>query len=96
MGNGVKHTPGPWEVGNDCGDGTAIVTYQARDICRVEMHYGDGPANAALIASAPALAERVRVLEGALERIGGEPCHDCDIPCVHDIARSALSRRGAK
>ena len=33
-----------------------------------------------------------------LERIAGEPCWDCDTPCVHDIARAALlaSRGGAR
>ena len=62
-----KHTDGPWEVGEDCGTGQAMVTYQARDICRVEMAFGDGKANAALIAAAPGLEseleECVKIIE---------------------------------
>jgi len=55
----IEHTPGAWEVGEDVGDGTAVVTFEARDICRVEMTFGDGEANARLIAAAP---DMLRVL----------------------------------
>jgi hypothetical protein len=59
-----KYTPDPWEVGEDCGNGDAIVTYQSRDICRIEMFYGDGQANAALISILPDLLE---ACEGLIE-----------------------------
>lgn len=62
----AKTTPGPWEVGEDYGDGTAVVTYQARDIARCEMGFGDGEANARLIAAAPDLLAAAKLAKEAL------------------------------
>lgn len=50
----TTHTPGPWEIGDDCGTGQLIVTYQAADVCAVEPGRRAN-ANARLIAAAPDL-----------------------------------------
>ncbi len=52
MATKTTHTPLPWEVGERIGDGSPVVTYQARDIATVENYYGDGEANAELIVRA--------------------------------------------
>ena len=43
-----------WCVGHN-GSGSPVVTCEARDIAVVEDYYGDGEANAKLIAAAPAM-----------------------------------------
>ena len=40
------HKGAQWEVGYDCGDGTPIITFEARDIARLETYYKDADANA--------------------------------------------------
>jgi hypothetical protein len=39
------HVVGPLELGFDDGDGVPIITFEARDIARLEEHYGDAEAN---------------------------------------------------
>jgi len=60
----MEHAPGPWKVERDFGNGEIVVAFQARDICRVEMYYGDGQANAAYISILPDLLE---ACEGLVE-----------------------------
>lgn len=50
----MKAIDGPWEIGHD-GNGTPIVTFEARDICTVETYFGDGEQIAELIKNTPAL-----------------------------------------
>lgn len=64
MANETKHTAGPWEPCNEIGtDGMCAVITDGGKLIAEGI---SDPANARLIASAPELAERVRVLEGAL------------------------------
>lgn len=67
MANETKHTAGPWEPCNEIGtDGMCAVITDGGKLIAEGI---SDPANARLIASAPDLAERVRVLEEALRRL---------------------------
>lgn len=59
-----------WEMGYDEGDGTPVVTCEARDICRVETHYGDAEVHARLIAAAPDLLEACEIMLAAYDTKG--------------------------
>lgn len=90
----TKHTPGPWEIGEDYGDCTPMVTYQARDVCRVTVGHGDEIANVRLIAAAPDLADQLAFsamqLEAADEAFG-EIADNAGLPGhVREMARTRM------
>jgi hypothetical protein len=93
----MKHTPGPWEVGEYIGTGQPIVTAEARDICAVEDYYKDGAANARLIAAAPDMLEALRDAESAMfhviadEGFNGPADHSAMVEALHRV-REAMKK----
>jgi len=71
--------PGKWYVAEDTGDGTVCVGVEARDICRMEMAFGDATKNANLIVAAitmlPTIVDRIKSIanfsdsEDSIERV---------------------------
>lgn len=57
---------GPWEIGHES-DGVPIVTFEARDICRVENFFGDEEEIARLICAAPSMYRALLLFEALSE-----------------------------
>lgn len=88
--NTLEQTTRKWEVGDDCGDGTAVVTCECRDICRMEMYYADGLANARRIVAAVNACKGIstEALEGGIVEELREACKSL---LRYADAQSALS-----
>jgi hypothetical protein len=89
------HTPGPWVYEEKCKSGRYRVRALEGGAPIVEDSYLPRLEDAALIASAPALAARVEELEGLLNRIAYSDPRKYDAEDFREFARAALSH-GAK
>jgi hypothetical protein len=83
----MTHTPGPWRADLEAGaivlNGSAI--YTVRDICSDDR--GFNPADVQLMATAPALLERLKAM------VGGAEC-ECDkSDYQHPLCDICWSRR---
>lgn len=82
----AQHTD--WRVEEDCGDGSLVVVAEGRDICTVEMHFGDGLKNACLLAAAPKMLEACEsVAEWECACVDDAPEAHCPV-C---LARAAIA-----
>lgn len=87
-----NHTKGPWVVEHDLGDGTPIVTFEARNIATVETYFGDGEANANLIAAAPELLDTAKSVLASLEAMTPDATIDGCIMVLESTIAKAEGR----